>query len=146
MFVLQSTSHLTDTPLKTTLTAFFDLFKTCPLAITLLHYEVPRHFRRDASQMVWQIRKKDVPLADFSGYVTDNDLRRVYTVHPNNIELFRMRLLFHHVRGPISFEALKTVIVRDEDGVILLKLNHAAHTLRHGKSWDCWKIILIGTR
>ncbi|GFT40170.1 ATP-dependent DNA helicase PIF1 [Trichonephila clavipes] len=30
-----------------------------------------------------------------------------------------MRLLLHHVRGPISFEHLKTVVVRDEDGDIL---------------------------
>ncbi|GFR04229.1 helitron_like_N domain-containing protein [Trichonephila clavata] len=30
-----------------------------------------------------------------------------------------MRLLLHHVRGPISFEDLKNVIVRDEDGDIL---------------------------
>ncbi|GFY42285.1 helitron_like_N domain-containing protein [Trichonephila inaurata madagascariensis] len=30
-----------------------------------------------------------------------------------------MRFLLHHVRGPISFEHLKTVIVRDEDGDIL---------------------------
>ncbi|GFY41357.1 helitron_like_N domain-containing protein [Trichonephila inaurata madagascariensis] len=34
-------------------------------------------------------------------------------------EAFHMRLLLHHVRGPISFEGLKTVIVRDEDGDIL---------------------------
>ncbi|GFY61496.1 ATP-dependent DNA helicase [Trichonephila inaurata madagascariensis] len=30
-----------------------------------------------------------------------------------------MRLLLHHVRGPISLEDLETVIVRDEDGDIL---------------------------
>ena len=54
----QPTAHLTDTPTKTTLTAFFDLCKTDPLAKTLLYSEVPRHFRWDASQKVWQIRKK----------------------------------------------------------------------------------------
>ncbi|GFR28939.1 ATP-dependent DNA helicase [Trichonephila clavata] len=53
------------------------------------------------------------------GYVIDNALGRVYTVHPNNREAFHMRLLLHHVRGPISFEDLKTVIVRDADGDIL---------------------------
>ncbi|GFW94250.1 ATP-dependent DNA helicase [Trichonephila clavipes] len=115
----QPTAHLTDTPRKTTLTAFFDFCKTDPLAKTLLYSEVPRHFCWDASQKVWQIRKKGVPLADFPGYVTDNALGRVYTVHPNNREAFHMRLLLHHVRGPISFEHLKTVVVRDEDGDIL---------------------------
>ncbi|GFU96283.1 ATP-dependent DNA helicase [Trichonephila clavipes] len=87
----QPTSHLTDTPPKTTLTAFFISAKQ-----TLLQ----KH-------------------CYFPGYVTDNALARVYTVHPNNREAFHMRLLLHHVRGPISFEDLKTVIVRDEDGDIL---------------------------
>ncbi|GFW84921.1 hypothetical protein TNCV_682091 [Trichonephila clavipes] len=56
---------------------------------------------------------------DFLIYVTDNALGRMSTVHPNNREAFRMRLLLHHVRGPISFEDLKTVIVRDDDNDIL---------------------------
>ncbi|GFT13536.1 ATP-dependent DNA helicase [Trichonephila clavipes] len=115
----QPTAHLTDTPPKTTLTAFFYLCKTDPLAKTLLYSEVPRHFHCDASQKFWQIRKKGVPLADFPGYVTDNVLVRMYTVHPNNREAFHMRLLLHHVRGPISFQHLKTFVVRDEDGDIL---------------------------
>ncbi|GFQ96823.1 ATP-dependent DNA helicase [Trichonephila clavata] len=115
----QPAAHLTDTPPKTTLTAFFYLCKTDPLAKTLLYSEVPRHFCWDASQKVWQIRKKGVPLADFPGYVTHNALGRVYTVHPNNREAFHVHLLLHHVRGPISFEDLKTVVVRDEDGDIL---------------------------
>lgn len=51
--------------------------------------------------------------------MTDNALGRVYTVHPHNREAFHMRLLLHHIRGPISFEDLKTVIVKDEDGDIL---------------------------
>ncbi|CAF5189161.1 unnamed protein product, partial [Rotaria magnacalcarata] len=36
-------------------------------------------------------------------------LGRVYTVHPNNFECFFLRLLLHVVRGPTSFEALRTV-------------------------------------
>ncbi|GFV42404.1 ATP-dependent DNA helicase [Trichonephila clavipes] len=67
---------------------------------------------------VWQIRKKGVPLPDFPGYVTDNALGREYIVYPNNREAFHVRLLLHQVRGPISFEDFKTVIVRDEDGDI----------------------------
>ncbi|GFY69745.1 ATP-dependent DNA helicase [Trichonephila inaurata madagascariensis] len=52
------------------------------------------HFIWDASQKVWQIQKKGVPLTDFPGYVTDNALGRVYTVHPNNREAFHMHILF----------------------------------------------------
>ena len=36
-------------------------------------------------------------------------LSRVYTVHSNNFECFFLRLLLHTVRGPTSFEALRTV-------------------------------------
>ncbi|GFW57524.1 ATP-dependent DNA helicase [Trichonephila clavipes] len=100
--------------------SLFYLCKTDPLVKTLLYSNVvPRHFRWDVSQTVWQIRKKGVAFADFPGNVTDNTLERAYTVHPNNTEAFHMRLLLHHVRGPIPFEDLKTVIVRDEDDDIL---------------------------
>ncbi|GFQ78146.1 uncharacterized protein LOC104236095 [Trichonephila clavata] len=111
-----------------------------PLAKTLLYSEVPRNFRWEASQKVWQIRKKGVPLADFPGYVTDNALGRVYTVHPMNREAFHMHLLFHHVRGPISFEDLKTVIVRDEDCDIFEIKPCSTYTEA------CRKMIRIGTR
>ena len=35
-------------------------------------------------------------------------LGRVYTVHPNDTECYHLRLLLHTVRGPTSFEALRT--------------------------------------
>ncbi|GFR09752.1 uncharacterized protein TNCT_87251 [Trichonephila clavata] len=139
----QPTAHLTDTPPKTTLTAFFISAKQ-----TLLqkHCCILKCLDIFTGMPVKGSGKseKGVPLANFPGYVTDNALERVYTAHPNDREAFHVLLLLHHVRGPISFEDLKTVIVRDED-VTSLKLSHAAHTLRHAKSWDCWKIILIGT-
>ena len=34
---------------------------------------------------------------------------RVYTVHPNQFECFCLRILLHNVRGPMSFEHLRTV-------------------------------------
>lgn len=36
-------------------------------------------------------------------------LGRIYTVHPKNDECFYLRLLLVHVRGPTSFESLRTV-------------------------------------
>lgn len=36
-------------------------------------------------------------------------LGRVYTVHPNNAECFYLRMLLHIVKGPTSFEHLRTV-------------------------------------
>ncbi|GFW09998.1 helitron_like_N domain-containing protein [Trichonephila clavipes] len=78
---------------------------------------MPRHFCWDSSQKVWQIQKK-VYL-----FQTSRDMGQKMpweeSMHPNNREAFHMCLLLHHVRGPISFEPLKAVIVRDEDGDIL---------------------------
>ncbi|GFV65927.1 ATP-dependent DNA helicase [Trichonephila clavipes] len=36
-------------------------------------------------------------------------LGRLYTVHPNNTECFYLRLLLINIRGPISFQDLRTV-------------------------------------
>ncbi|GFV79798.1 ATP-dependent DNA helicase [Trichonephila clavipes] len=36
-------------------------------------------------------------------------LGRLYTVHPNNTECFYLRLLLINIRGPISFQDLRTI-------------------------------------
>jgi len=43
------------------------------------------------------------------GVEIDNCLGRVYTINPNNTDCFHLRLLLHEVRGPTSFDDLKTV-------------------------------------
>ena len=40
-------------------------------------------------------------------YTTDA-LGRLYTVHPNNAECFYLRLLLINVRGPTSFQEIRT--------------------------------------
>lgn len=40
---------------------------------------------------------------------TSEALGRVYTIHPNNSECYFLRLLLHNIRGPTSFQYLKTV-------------------------------------
>ncbi|GFR07675.1 ATP-dependent DNA helicase [Trichonephila clavata] len=111
----QPPAHLTDPPPKTTLTSFFDLCKTYPLAKTLLYSEVLDIF----AGMPVKRSGKSEKRCTFHRLPGICALGRVYTVHPNNREALHTHLLLHHVRGPISFEALKTVIVRDEDGDIL---------------------------
>jgi hypothetical protein len=39
----------------------------------------------------------------------DYGLGRVYTIHPRNDDCFHLRLLLHAVRGPTSFEVIRTV-------------------------------------
>jgi hypothetical protein len=43
------------------------------------------------------------------GVFSDSALGQVYTVHPSNSQCFYLRLLLHHVPGPVSFQYLRTV-------------------------------------
>ena len=49
-------------------------------------------------------RKQGTPLEEHPGIKES-----VYTVHPNNFECYLLRLLLHTVRGPTSFQELRTV-------------------------------------
>ncbi|XP_067131955.1 uncharacterized protein [Centruroides vittatus] len=94
-------------PPTTTLLSFFDLCNVDDFAKTLLYSEVPVYY-------VWnkrsfQRRKRGVNVEGWSGVKKEYVLGRVYTVHPNNTECYHLRMLLHEIRGPISFEALKTV-------------------------------------
>ena len=60
-----------------------------------------------------------MPIDAFPGYVRDDALGRVYTIHPNNREAFFLRLLLHHVHGPTSFEDLKLIRIRNDAGNII---------------------------
>ena len=43
------------------------------------------------------------------GVKSSDALGRVHTVHLNNLECYFLRLLLHNVKGPTSFDDLKTV-------------------------------------
>lgn len=96
-------------PPNTTLTAFFKLCLNDNFAKTLLYCEVPKYYTWNVSSRVFQRRKQGIPHPDISGIKSSDALGRVYTVHPNNAECFYLRLLLHHVKGPSSFNDLKTV-------------------------------------
>lgn len=49
---------------------------------------------------------------------------RIYLVYPVEEEIFSMRMLLNHVRGPLSFEHLRTV-----DGITYQTFKDAATTL-----------------
>ena len=98
-------------PRETTLTGFFTLCQRDDFAKTLLYPQVPSYFTWDNRR--WNPRKRGMEVENFPGYFKDEALGRVYTVHPNQHECFYLRLLLHEIRGPTSFNALKTV-----DGVL----------------------------
>lgn len=98
---------------KTTLTEFFALCRLqtpfAQFARTLLYAEVPTYFTWNASQKSWQPRKRGKPVEDCAGLHSSSALGRLYTVHPKQLECFYLRLLLINVRGPTSFEFLRTV-------------------------------------
>jgi hypothetical protein len=78
---------------------------------------MPRHFIWANGS--WQKRKQGRPVDGFPGYVRDDALGRVYTIHPSNREAFHLRILLHQTRGPTSFQDLKLIKVRDAAGNVI---------------------------
>ena len=96
-------------PPKTTLTAFLQLCQNDDFAKTLLYCDVPKYYTWDASGKAFKRRVQGTAVLGHRNVRETDALGRVYTVHPNNFECFFLRLLLNTVRGPTSFEALRTV-------------------------------------
>ncbi|GFQ91984.1 ATP-dependent DNA helicase [Trichonephila clavata] len=78
-------------------------------ASTLLYSEVPTYFAWNTSTRKFQRRKHGRAVQEHLNLYSTDALGRLYTVHPNNAECFYLRLLLINVRGPTSFQELKTV-------------------------------------
>lgn len=103
-------SNLADrvsSPPKTTLTSFFELCRFDDFAKTLLYCEVPAYYVWNNNK--FERRKRGANVDGWPGVKKEHALGRVYTVHPNNTECYHLRLLLHEVRGPTSFESLRTI-------------------------------------
>ncbi|UYV77690.1 hypothetical protein LAZ67_15001947 [Cordylochernes scorpioides] len=96
-------------PPPTTLTEFFTLCRNDTFARTLLYSEIPTYFTWNTSTRKFQRRKQGRTVQGQPNLYSTDALGRLYTVHPNNAECFYLRLLLINVRGPTSFQALKTV-------------------------------------
>ncbi|GFR15496.1 ATP-dependent DNA helicase [Trichonephila clavata] len=93
----------------TTLTEFFTLCRNDTFARTLLYSEVPTYFTGNTSTRTFQHRKQGRAVQGHLNLDSTDALGRLYTVNPNNGECFYLRLLLINVRGPTSFQELKTV-------------------------------------
>lgn len=118
-------------PSKTTLMAFFDLCNVDDFARRLFYYEVPAYY-------VWKNgsfarRKKGENVPNYPGVKKEAVLGRVYTVHPNNFECYYLRLLLHEVRGPTSFQDIKTV-----NGIIHVNFQSACRALELLEDDEHW--------
>lgn len=96
-------------PPNTTLTAFFRLCQTNEFARSLLYHEVPKYFTWNTSKNEFQRRKQGAIVPGHPDVRASDALGRVYTVHPSNAECFYLRMLLHEVRGPTSFQTIKTI-------------------------------------
>lgn len=111
-------------PPNTTLTAFFELCRTDEFARTLLYHEVPKYYTWNTSTKKFQRRKQGAAVPGHVGIRSSDALGRVYTVHPNNADCYYLRLLLHTVRGPTSFQAIRTI-----DGTVCETYRQACLTL-----------------
>ena len=119
-------------PRETTLTAFFKLCQEDEFARTRLYHEVPSYYTWKSNS--WHRRKEGSHVNGHPGIKFDGTLGRVYVVHPNQQECFYLRLLLHDVKGPRSFDELRTV-----DGEICRSYREACDKrglLEDDSQWD----------
>lgn len=112
-------------PPSTTLTSFFETCQTDEFAKTLMYAQMPRYYTWNQSSKQFQRRRQGHPVPDHVGVYSTDALGRIYTVHPTNDECFYLRLLLVNVRGPTSFENIRTV-----DGVLCATYREACQSLQ----------------
>lgn len=98
-----------DRPPSTTLTSFFEMCQNDDFARTLLYSEMPRYYTWNQSSKKFQRRKRGQPVTGYPQVFSTDALGRLYAVHPSQDECFYLRLLLVNVRGPTSFQHLRTV-------------------------------------
>uniref|UniRef100_UPI00358FC200 uncharacterized protein n=1 Tax=Myxine glutinosa TaxID=7769 RepID=UPI00358FC200 len=106
-FTAETAAQQAPAPKDTTLTAFLKLCQQDPFARTLLYPQVPSYYKWNNKK--WIRRKRGAAVQGHPDIRFDNSLGRVNTVHPSQHECFSLLLLLHEVRGPTSFEDLRTV-------------------------------------
>ena len=98
-----------EAPRVTTLMAFFNLCNEDAFAQTLLYNEIMEYYTWQKGQK-WQRRKQGSAVPNYQ-YIKKSDAKgRVYSVHTSHFECFCLRILLHNVRGPKSFEDIRTVM------------------------------------
>lgn len=115
----------------TTLQAFFQICQTDNFARTLLYPQV-------ASYYVWKNKnfvrcKQGQNVESWPGVKKDTTLSRIYTIHPNNVQCYHLRLL-HYVKGPTSYSFMKTV--NNIDYPTFQATSKALELIEDDNQWD----------
>ncbi|GBP03678.1 hypothetical protein EVAR_2424_1 [Eumeta japonica] len=109
-FTEKNIQDVVNNPRDTTLTALFKLCAQDDFAKTLKYGRVPSDTWNQSSKTdETNGRKQGTAVDGFPGVKKTDALGRVYVIHPNNSECFRLRMLLHVVKGPTSFAHLRTV-------------------------------------
>ncbi|GFX33215.1 ATP-dependent DNA helicase [Trichonephila clavipes] len=98
-----------ENPRNTTLMAFFDLCHKDEFAASLLYEEISGYYTFNKQNGTFQRRLRGTPVEGHPGIFHEHTLGRIYTIHPNNRECYHLRMLLNVVKGPTSFESLKSV-------------------------------------
>ena len=147
-------------PRQTELLACFDLNSGLgvdpavqQLAQTLKYSDLPKHFKFQKG--VWIKRKRPVPDEVKTAFTTSKPvIGRMHNVPIKDAELYSLRSLLLHVKGPQSYEHLRTVEVQTvlEDGTIRMESRlcetflEAAILLGLRRADDEWDRALIAGR
>ena len=92
---------------KTMLTPFFDLYGIDKFAKNVLYQDIPQYYTWQVVNKIWKRRLQGDRISE--RIFKSSTIGRIYTVHPKNLECFYHRLLLTTVKGPVSFEDIKTV-------------------------------------
>ncbi|XP_076047336.1 uncharacterized protein LOC143028862 [Oratosquilla oratoria] len=107
----------------THLTALFKLCARNEFAAGLYYNQLPNHFVFNNTSSVWEERK-----------TTASSLGRIRAVTNKTVELFYLRLLLTHVKGPTSYEDLRTF-----EGVIYPTYREAVKAMGLLDDKETWK-------
>ncbi|GFV26503.1 helitron_like_N domain-containing protein [Trichonephila clavipes] len=98
-----------ENPRNTTLMAFFGLCHKDEFAASLSYEEIPGYYIFNKQNGTYQRRRRGTPVEGHPGIFHEHTLERIYTFHPNNRECYHLTMLLNVVKGPTSFESLKSV-------------------------------------
>lgn len=133
-FTASNAAQRAEIPPATTLTSFFEICQNDPFARSLLYSEMPRYYTWYAATKKFQRRKQGDAVLGHPDVRSTDALGRIYTVHPKKDECFYLWLLLVNVRGPTSFESLRTV-----NGVVYPTFRAACqelNLLENDNHWD----------
>ncbi|GFS52381.1 ATP-dependent DNA helicase [Trichonephila clavipes] len=89
--------------------AFFDLCHKEEFAASLLYEKIRGYYTFNKQNGTFQRRRRGTPVEGHPGIFHEHTLGGIYTIHHNNRESYNLRKLLNVVKGPTSFESLKSV-------------------------------------